>query len=564
MTEQQTTKKPSRASKFFKRSVLCLRWLFIFIFAALTLAGLFFQAPWKVITLFAIFLVALTIPPKRFRKYFWLTVTCIVIGLAVWVFIPETDSDDWKPYTFDDELAALEAKRAIPDDQNAAAIYNELMETYDSGDHDLDFLPDKIEGLTYDKPWTEKDSPELAQWIKDKDSTIELLVVAATFDQCYFPVSNNPFDMTRFDYKRSLGDWAQLLIRSANYDLGQGLIDKGLNKTLSVFQIAKHVYQQSSMIHYLSAVAIENMTLSKLNRIIIEQPLSDEQLELIEHHLQKQIFIWTEDWPRTIDYEKWIAKQELLPTFYQVNPNGETRFSHDPMTHVRNSFPADELPEETWLQKKLYKLFPISLWFTCPPLSEISKIIDDGHQPLYAMTKPDYVWKERPIDTLRFFDFSTYLLCKWNFKGAIELMNELAEDMHYMMHNRYLETLSRRSVARIIIALKRFKNKNGYWPKNLEDIKETIPDELFIDPINGEQYIYKLNEDNFTIYSTGKNKIDEDGQCQSFSCDPNDFDSKDFDWQNPKPDDKMFWSNEPKWYEIEKGKDNEKAVSIEE
>jgi hypothetical protein len=28
--------------------------------------------------------------------------------------------------------------------------------------------------------------------------------------------------------------------------------------------------------------------------------------------------------------------------------------------------------------------------------------------------------------------------------------------------------------------------------------------------------------------------------------------------------DKMFWSNEPQWYEIDEGEQNEKAISIEE
>jgi len=510
------------------------------------------------LTLFTIFLAALTILPKRFRKYFWLTVTCVVIAIAIWVFIPETDSDDWKPYTFDDELAALEAKRAIPDDQNAATIYNELLETYDSNDYDMDFLPEKIEGLTYDKPWTDADSPELAKWIKDKDGTIELLTVAATFDQCYFPVNNNPYDMIEHDHLGSLRDWAQLLIRSVNYDLGQGLVDKGLNKTLSVFQIASHTYQQPSMIDYLSAVAIEQITLSKLNRIIVEEPLSDEQLELIERHLQKQIFIWTEDWPGIIDYEKWFTKQTLLATSYQVNLDGKTRFTRDPKAYIRSVFPEEEWPEETWLQKKLKKLFSISAWFTMPSLPEAVEIIDDGYQAFYPMAKPDYIWKKEPINTYVNFDFSAYLLCKWNFKGAIELMNELAEDTYGCIHNFYQETLSRRNASRIIIALKRFETKHGHWPESLNDIKVTMPDELFVDPINGGQYVYKLNEDSFTLYSTGKNKVDEDGEYRRISCDPNDLDSEDYDWQNPQPDDKMLWSNKPQWYEKDKNTGDDK------
>ena len=65
-----------------------------------------------------------------------------------------------------------------------------------------------------------------------------------------------------------------------------------------------------------------------------------------------------------------------------------------------------------------------------------------------------------------------------------------------------------------MIALRRYKNKNGHWPESLDDMKSLAPKEIFVDPINGDSFVYKLTEENFTLYSKGKNNIDENGEYQ--------------------------------------------------
>jgi hypothetical protein len=62
-----------------------------------------------------------------------------------------------------------------------------------------------------------------------------------------------------------------------------------------------------------------------------------------------------------------------------------------------------------------------------------------------------------------------------------------------------------------MIALRRNKNTNGHWPEKLEDIKDFAPTETFVDPISNDFFMYKLTDNNFTLYSKGKNGIDEGG-----------------------------------------------------
>ena len=63
----------------------------------------------------------------------------------------------------------------------------------------------------------------------------------------------------------------------------------------------------------------------------------------------------------------------------------------------------------------------------------------------------------------------------------------------------------------LLIGVKRYKNITGEWPGSLDGIKELTSQENFVDPTNGGSFVYKLTEDSFTLYSKGKNNIDENG-----------------------------------------------------
>ena len=91
------------------------KWIGLGLLTLLIILGLIFQAPWKVTTLLVVILLACTVLPKHVRKWFWLTVGLVVIALIVWVFLPD-DNQGWRPYTFEEESAALQAKYSIPDE----------------------------------------------------------------------------------------------------------------------------------------------------------------------------------------------------------------------------------------------------------------------------------------------------------------------------------------------------------------------------------------------------------------------------------------------------------------
>ncbi len=86
------------------------------------------------------------------------------------------------------------------------------------------------------------------------------------------------------------------------------------------------------------------------------------------------------------------------------------------------------------------------------------------------------------------------------------------EDTFGRIHEIYLRLLTDCRGNRILIALRCYKNKNDHWPEILDHIKSITPAEILIDPYNNGSFVYKLTDDNFTLYSKGKNNIDEDGK----------------------------------------------------
>lgn len=135
------------------------------------------------------------------------------------------------------------------------------------------------------------------------------------------------------------------------------------------------------------------------------------------------------------------------------------------------------------------------------------EIIDASYERFYAMAQPDFDWQEEPIEFK-----SSLTSVEFNFRYMMDLLASILEKPYYKIHGQYLRTISQQRASQLLIALRRYKNENSRWPESLDEIQSLAPAEVFVDAINGDSFAYKLTEENFTLYSKGKNNIDEDGK----------------------------------------------------
>jgi len=66
--------------------------------------------------------------------------------------------------------------------------------------------------------------------------------------------------------------------------------------------------------------------------------------------------------------------------------------------------------------------------------------------------------------------------------------------------------------ARILLALRRYRNDTGTWPADLRALGTRLPPEALLDPLSGKPFGYRLRDDGFLLHSLSTNGTDEGSQ----------------------------------------------------
>jgi hypothetical protein len=482
---------PEQIEKKKKRRIIrrIFKWLGLGLLVALIMGALIFDAPWKVLALLLILLAAHTILPKGTVKWFWLSVAAVVVILIIWVFLPD-ETEGWRPYTFDKEFVALQAKYAIPGSENAAIPYNKLFESLD-----IDANQPKFFAKSRDEPWRSGDHPETAEWLKGHQQTIDTLLEISRIEKCQFPITSNTAE--RPERLNKMRRCAFLLISSANNDIAEGRIDASLKKYLAIPGIGKHLYQQPAIIDFLVGIALESLPLTHLNRFIIEGEPTDQQLQLIANFLPDLKNNWNSDFDKVLTYEKLLQKN-MLSFFYEINQQGKVRLSRDPTAVFKMWFPQQTPPTLSYFCRKRAKAGTLLGWFFMPPIPQkAGKIFDECYEKYDVMTKPDFDWGKIPDEVRPQF--------KLNYRFLIESLVNISVASYYRMHEVYIRSLTYRRGSRLLVAIRQYKNENGNWPPDLDAIKSIAPAEAFIDPVGGKQFEYENHGKRFSLYGETTN-----------------------------------------------------------
>ncbi len=534
MTEQKNTKPHPNPSSMQKRIERIFHILGCGFLGLLCIAALILQAPWKLSTLLIIIFLVEAIAPKAIKKWFWRSTVALIGIYVVWVFLPD-DNEGWRPYTFDQELVSMEAERAIPAEENAAVIYNQLLKNYDPDLFQKDFIvgdPNFCISLT--KFWTSTEYPDAAAWLAENQNTIEQLILAGKFEQCRFPIAadlNDPNfqlpqnlkEVTDFwqslQYKRlsPMRHWRELLIYSANNDVAESRNDQALEKYITVLQMAKYLHQQPTLMDFLVSMAFERRILKQINSLVITKNPTNEQLLLLDNALQGIDYEWNIDFKRILDREKLLFKDTICAILYQTNEKGQIRYNRDPDSNILinimsyfilsgfidSSFQTEE--NNNYWPRKISKAKVILSWILAPSTPQKTVvIIDNVYESFYAMTEPDFNWQSTPE---RF----SLTSIRPNFRFLMELIAKVYNPDSYLVHDLFNETTMSIQSSRILIAIKYYKNQTGHWPELLEILKDSVPAKIFIDPMNNNSFVYKLAGEKFVLYSKGPNNIDENG-----------------------------------------------------
>ncbi len=499
MAEQKQEHKRARAVRRI------LKWLGVGLLAILLMAAVICQAPWKVIALLAVCLAAWAALPERARKWLWLSAGVVLIVVVIWIFLPDDDGV-WVPFILAQELAAHETRYAVPDDQNAAIIYNKLLVDYVPNEWRMRFLPKEAYEQTLSEPWLSRDYPALVRWLDRHREVITSLPEACRIKTCRFP-SN--FEISRINESEvhrysALKSWALGLLLSGNNDVAEGRPDEGFRKYVDALQIAGHLYQQKRTHDFLIGFGIEGIALPRINRFLVESNVSEKQLQLVTETLGKLENNWSKDFLQCYEYDRLFVKNTFCSLVYQTDTNGRVRLNRDPAALI-SGFRRPRTPAEAYWQRKSMKASAMFAWFFVPSTPhEAAELIDAVFEQHRSMADPNFAWDK--------WDGARSGFHLLNCQFLVRLLINRTTLQYDGFHRIYPKRLLQRRGTRVLIALKQYHINNGRWPEDLDALRTSVPPEALIDPQNNGPFVYERTGETFTFYSKGKNGTDNDGR----------------------------------------------------
>jgi len=494
-TSEPAERKTAQQKKVRQLLRRIFKWIGLGLLVLLLITVIIFQAPWKVVTLLVIILAACTALPKPARKWFWLSTGVVVIAFIIWALLPE-DDEGWRPYTFDEELSALEAKYAIPESENAAAIYNELLKSYDRETMYPDFLDRELDKLTLSEQWSSQEYPQFAQWLKEQGSTIKTLMRAVQKKTCRFPINVELVVTDKQEINRypALKSWGHLLVRAANNDVAEGRIYQALEKYICALRIGNHLCQQHKMLDFLVGFYVENLALVQLNRFVIEGEPGTQQLKLISETSTNLQNNWSSDFIKKLESDNLFCKN-AFGLFYEINSEGHIRLSRNPAAVIRNLF-LDWRLGRRYLEIKPHRAYASLAWLFLPSAPRrVARIIGTSYKKYYTMAQPDFDWDREPIEPHLRFKLNYHYIVK----AFIMDMNS-SDRLNHSFHDSYLQQIALRRGSRLLAAIRQYQVERGAWPPNLDAIRSAAPAEAFIDPVSGGQFEYENHGKRFSLY----------------------------------------------------------------
>lgn len=533
---------------FWGWCVVIIRSLFILLFTVVLLGGLYFKAPWKILVLDAVLLALMTVVPKKKRKYGWLTLATAVLAVTIWIFIPEKDTGNWQPYTFDEELAALEAERIVSPEDDAALLYENLFERWKQIEEN-DPFPEEADDdcVTQSQPWPAEEFPEVAAWFERHEDFFGDLIVATQKPACYFPPSVTVIGLSDSMERLSpVKHFAQHLIRASYYDIGENKdVFSAYQKQLAILNLGKHVSQQPMIIDMLTGIAIEAMGYAAMRETLMQESfdelLAPDDIAVIKKAIETSHFDHQAKWQLILAYEKLLAKN-TYGKFYEINPEGKIRFAHfkSVMNSIQEECPDEKFTElsDSYWRGVNWKLSRFFMWLSgqlnSPAL--LSEWVDES----YSLLEEALQNKEESSG----IGMNSIIPFELNYEYLIKRVPQILLPSFNKVQGEILPRVrTQKRGTEIVCDLVLYKKQHGQFPDELDKLWESEEDKQTpLELYSG--FVYEKLGDGFKLYHVGQNGIDEKGHYKKPGYDPNDVTYYEIMELKPKPDDILIWPDE--------------------
>ncbi len=478
-----------------------LRWLSIIIFSVLFAVGIYFKLPWKVLAALAVIPIVGLFAPRKIQPWVWLSITVLLIAVFVWIHLPGKNSHRWRPYQFDHKISALEDQMAITG-PNAADLYEEVLHEYGETIFYFRFAEHQ-DRRTLMQPWDPAQNLRLDFWINALRPAFDKLIEASRIDQCRFTIpSNIPAVDPQLSRLNRLKGWSRLLLRASMRDLYKGLNEEALQKQLAVMGIARHLYQQKTLMDQSAAFDIELLGARALEYFTITAGSDPEKLSRIQQAFVDLDPRWPGNWPDILVREKILSKN-LLALFYETNNDGDIRYSHSAMMALQEGLGFR--PRRLFInQHTMNRLAVIGFFFWLPSNPENLADLVDRRFDHYSL-------QVQKGERLPRYDLRYIWVLGLNVQSFIDWMAMQKVGFYWALDGQFTRHNALANRLAVFSLLKQFHLEHGRWPERLDELDHPDAELILIDPLNGKPWHYERTDESFLLYSLGPNAADDGG-----------------------------------------------------
>ncbi|MCK4400987.1 hypothetical protein KAW08_01630 [bacterium] len=392
----------------------------------------------------------------------------------------------------------------VPDNENAAVLYNKVFMLMTSGEGGKPYIPNEDKGkinrmicaiedvksFSDISKWTEKQRREISKLVNSSDMQYiyALLEQASKRPECNFNLKYENGASVLLPHLSRIRTLARLLCAKALIEAHSGNPDKASETILVGLRISNHLKNETTLISQLVRIACDMIMINCIEPLSDKYSISQEKMKYIVLELEKHS--GTEPFKKCMDAERvifgGIEFNKLLNRKYSTK-DWKALFSSGGETFPKLFYLIPTFPFRPILKKD----FVCYLTF----LSEMKELYDIPYsESVIAGKNPELKLKT---------GIPSYCIFTKMLLPALTRIRELMSIYEAQIQ-----------VCRIGLGLKIYKAKYGTYPESLAKLVPDILEEIPSDPFTEKNLVYRKSKDGFVLYSLGPNMKDDGGTAR--------------------------------------------------
>lgn len=364
-------------------------------------------------------------------------------------------------------------------------------------------LVDDLLGNAVSAPWTSKQIPPLAKWVKDNQKPLDQIVLACKRSRCYFPsptlLNPKPGELIAMLLPgvQTMRGAGRALAMRAMWNLGEGHPDAAWNDLLAVHRLGRLCGQGKHIVEQLVGIAIDGIAFEHTLPLLDDKSLSLTQARQIQRDLAGLGYI-----NGLADSLDSLERLFFIDSIIEIGGRSNSKFPGlGPNEDVFSYLGHLRIDFNTTLRRGNERY----------------------DQLVAALRLPN--WKDRD-QLIRAIENDIGKQSSSGTPGTnVELFinpvrrNEIVADM---FSNLFLPAISATTSAqdrahsqldleRVAAALAVYRIQHGSYPTKLAELVPGAADSLPNDMYTGKSFVYRRTADGYLLYSVGPNGQDDGG-----------------------------------------------------